>query len=68
VSCELILVSILVKYAGYAGSIYIVPSLEAPRLGRQPKQAVVKKISYIRRLMGHESAGGVAQGPLIFIG
>jgi hypothetical protein len=70
VSCELVLVSIVMNIARYAGCFYIVPILVAPHLGRQTKQAIVKK-SYIRRLvdeyMGHMSAGGTALCPSMFI-
>jgi hypothetical protein len=42
VSCELILVSIVVDCTEYVGSMYIVHVLEALHPERQPKQVVVK--------------------------
>jgi hypothetical protein len=54
VSCELVLVLIVVNYAGYTWSIYIMPVLEAPCMRRQPKQPVEKinkKNYYIHRII-----------------
>jgi hypothetical protein len=73
ISCELVLLSIVVNYIGYV-FLYVVCCillvLEAPRPGRQPKQVVVKN-PYIHHLAdeykGHASAAGATLEPHIFV-
>jgi hypothetical protein len=71
VSCERVLVSIVMKCAGYAGSIYIVHVLEALHQGEAAKIDSSKKY-YFHRLadeyIGHTSVGGAAPRSHIFVG
>jgi hypothetical protein len=54
ISCELVLLSIVVNYIGY-DCMYVVrcilPILNAPRPGWQPKHPVVKKIKILYKAL-----------------
>jgi hypothetical protein len=67
VSCERVLVSTVMKCAGYAGSIYIVHVLEALHQGEAAKTDSSKKYYFYRladEYIGHTSAGGRPRGPI----